>query len=236
MPIDLACGLVDYVPEPRYISAGQPNVIVSQWGCNQHLYQPSDKGYLHDVSFVGAKYGPRLQLVNHLWKHGVQVAVFGHNWPRTRLGWRRGYGFTLFGREWTKPRWLSPAEMIEVYARSKINLCINNNITGVENIKGRNFEVPGCGGFLLSGPARNLEEYFEIGKEVVFYKDPDDLVEKVRYYLEHEDEREAIAQAGYERVLRDHTYEKRFQEIFSIITGSQKKKFEGHVCAKPEGN
>ena len=41
-----------------------------------------------------------------------------------------------------------------------------------------------------------------------------DLVEKVRYYLKHEDERAAIAQAGYERTLREHTYVHRFRDIF----------------------
>jgi len=208
---------------PWYIAAGQPNVIVSQWGCNRHFYRPSDKDYLYDASFVGQNYGPRLQLINYLWSHGIQVAVFGRNWPRTRREWRRGLRFTLFGKGWIKPKWLSPTEMVEVYGRSKINLCINNNITAVENIKGRNFEVPGCRGFLLSGPAQNLEEYFEVGKEVVVYKNPDDLVEKIRYYLEHEDEREAIARAGYKRVLRDHTCEKRFKQIFSIITQAQRK-------------
>jgi len=38
---------------PWYVAAGQPNVIVSQWGCNHHFYHPSEKGYLYDVSFVG---------------------------------------------------------------------------------------------------------------------------------------------------------------------------------------
>ena len=220
---------------PWYVAAGQPNVIVSQWGCNHHFFHPSDKGYLYDVSFVGMNYGPRLQVINHLWSRGIRVAVFGHNWPQTRHGWRRGLRFTLFGKGWVKPRWVEHTEMVEIYGRSKINLCLNNNITGVENIKGRNFEVPGCCGFLLSGPAQNLEEYFEIGKEVVVYEDPDDLAKKIRYYLKHEDDREAIAQAGYERVLRDHTYEKRFEQIFSIITQAQQKEFgAGHVCKGAE--
>jgi spore maturation protein CgeB len=83
-----------------------------------------------------------------------------------------------------------------------------------DQIKGRNFEVPGCRGFLLTGRADNLDEYYEIGKEVVCFDDVDDMIDKVRYYLKHEDERSTIAQAGYERTLRDHTYERRFDEIF----------------------
>ncbi len=52
------------------------------------------------------------------------------------------------------------------------------------------------------------------GKEIVTFSDTRDLIEKIRYYLAHDDERAAIAQAGYEHTLREHTYQKRFQEIF----------------------
>ena len=86
-----------------------------------------------------------------------------------------------------------------------------------DQIKGRNFEVPGCGGFLLTGMAENLGQYYEIDKEVVCFEDRHDLIEKVRYYLKHEDERAAIAQAGYERTMRDHTYPRRFSEIFEQL-------------------
>ena len=49
------------------------------------------------------------------------------------------------------------------------------------------------------------------------FDDRYDLIEKVRYYLTHEDERAAIARAGYERTMRDHTYARRFSEIFKQI-------------------
>lgn len=86
-----------------------------------------------------------------------------------------------------------------------------------EQIKGRNFEIPGCGGFLLTGKADNLQDYYIDGKEIVIFENTGDLIEKARYYLQHDEEREAIAQAGHERTLRDHTYEKRFNEIFEIM-------------------
>jgi spore maturation protein CgeB len=84
----------------------------------------------------------------------------------------------------------------------------------VEQIKGRNFEVPGCGGFLLTGEADNLPDYFVEGKELVCFRGLDDLIDKVRYYLKHEDERAAIAEAGYQRTMREHTYVHRFIHIF----------------------
>ena len=86
-----------------------------------------------------------------------------------------------------------------------------------EQIKGRNFEVPGSGGFILTGRAENLGDYYELGKEVVCFDDVDDLIEKARYYLRHEDERLAIAEAGHQRTLREHTYAHRFTEIFERL-------------------
>jgi spore maturation protein CgeB len=88
-------------------------------------------------------------------------------------------------------------------------------VTYVEQIKGRNFEVPGCGGFMLTGTAEDLGSYYDIGTEVACFENTEDLIDKIRYYLAHEDERSAIAQRGYERTLREHTYAHRFDAIFS---------------------
>jgi spore maturation protein CgeB len=62
-----------------------------------------------------------------------------------------------------------------------------------------------------------LEEFFKIGKEIVCYHDPADLVDKVKYYLAHDTERERIQQAGYQRALRDHTWQKRLAEAFRTM-------------------
>ncbi len=86
-----------------------------------------------------------------------------------------------------------------------------------EQIKGRNFEVPGTGGFLLTENAAHLEDYYKLGEEVVNFHSTEEMIEKVRYYLTHEEERAGIAEAGYQRTLKDHTYRQRFQEIFAQI-------------------
>jgi spore maturation protein CgeB len=83
-----------------------------------------------------------------------------------------------------------------------------------DQIKGRNFEVPGCGGFLLTGWAENLSEYYRPGREIVCFDSTEDLIKKTIHYLVHEDERERISMAGYERTMREHTYVHRFAEIF----------------------
>jgi spore maturation protein CgeB len=114
---------------------------------------------------------------------------------------------------------LCDLEMVQMYSRSKINLGFSSCNTGeaekrILQIRLRDFEVPMSGGFYLVEYMEELEEFFEIGKEVVCYTDPEDLVEQVKYYLIHDSEREKIRRAGHERCLRDHTWQKRFEMAF----------------------
>jgi spore maturation protein CgeB len=60
----------------------------------------------------------------------------------------------------------------------------------------------------------HLERYFELGAELAVYDDLDGLIEQSHYWLEHDDERIKVAEAGYRRVMAEHTYDHRFDAIF----------------------
>jgi spore maturation protein CgeB len=96
-------------------------------------------------------------------------------------------------------------------------LTTTQSATYGDQIKGRNFEVPGCGGFLLTGRADNLENYYAPDNEVACFTGVDDLVVQVRRYLQDPDLREAVATAGLRRTVREHTYVHRFTEIFERV-------------------
>ena len=104
-------------------------------------------------------------------------------------------------------------DMVDVINSYKIHL--NCNISN--DINYRTFETTGCGTFLLTNYTPGLEKLFDIGKEIVVYNDLNDLDNKVRYYLENEEEREKIAKAGYERSKKDHTYYERAKTLVNII-------------------
>ena len=115
---------------------------------------------------------------------------------------------------------LSDEEMIRMYSRSKINLgfstCGSTHETGerVVQVRLRDFEVPMSGGFYMVEYMEELEEFYDVGKEIVCYRGREDLAEKIKYYLAHDTEREAIRRAGYERCKRDHTWHRRFETVF----------------------
>lgn len=108
-------------------------------------------------------------------------------------------------------------EMFSRLAASRITL--NRHIDVAENYANnmRLFEATGCGALLLTDYRDNLGELLEIGTEVVAYRTPEEAVLLARYYQQHPDEAAAIAKAGQERTLRDHTYTRRMQQTADIL-------------------
>lgn len=106
-------------------------------------------------------------------------------------------------------------ELPKVYNASDINLNISRTqlVTAVNQ---RVFDVPACRSFLLTDYKEELEDYFVIGKEVICYKDHEDLCRLVSYYLGNPLLRNKIAEAGYERVMAEHTYTVRMKRLLEI--------------------
>lgn len=113
-------------------------------------------------------------------------------------------------------------EAADKFADSKI--CLNVALN--DDVNMRCFEVTGSGGFLLTNRIPSLEELFVDGKEIVMYDSMDDMIEKAKYYLEHDEEREAIAKAGYERAMRDHQMSMRVDVMLEDIKKFKEKKKE----------
>lgn len=97
------------------------------------------------------------------------------------------------------------------------------NIAMTDDINMRCFEVMATGSFLLTNWIPTIEELFEDGKHCVFYRSEEEMIAKAQYYLEHDQEREAIAQAGYEEVMKNHKIQNRVDVILSEYMKSKKR-------------
>jgi len=108
-------------------------------------------------------------------------------------------------------------DMYRTLARSRITL--NHHIDIAEQYANnmRLFEATGAGAMLLTDAKVNLGDMFESGREVVTYADADECVEKIAYYLAHDEERKEIAQAGQRRTLSEHTYGRRMAELADML-------------------
>ena len=99
-----------------------------------------------------------------------------------------------------------------VYAGSKINL--NIALKGIEGgTPQRIMDIMGAGGFVLTSYCEETAELFEEDKEIVMFRTPEELLEKVDYYLAHDRERRRIAERGFKKVMERYTYENKMQEI-----------------------
>ncbi|MCP3924079.1 MAG: glycosyltransferase [Desulfobacterales bacterium] len=213
----------------KFRDSGFTNVIYSPFACNTDVYSMRDLPKIYDVTFVGQYHPYREWLINHLKKQGIDVQVWGKGWPsgminledmidifnQSRINlnlsncvsWDVRYLFTpLRSLKTSMRKWL------QVFRALK-----RNDMKTVEQVKGRHFEINACGGFQLSYLVEGLEKMYSIGEEISIFVSPEDLIEKTKYYLKHENERESIAKRGYARSMIDHTMEDRFKHIFEQI-------------------
>ena len=80
----------------------------------------------------------------------------------------------------------------------------------------RCFEIPAAGKMIFCSFNDDMNSMYEEGREAVYYRNQKDFVKKIKYYLEHDDERERIAHAGYNRLLKDgHEIKDRARQIIS---------------------
>ena len=107
--------------------------------------------------------------------------------------------------------------MYEILHRSLTTLNHHIDVAGECAGNARLFEATGMGTLLITDWKTNLNKMFAAGKEVVAYRSHEECAELTRYYVEHPEEGEAIARAGQQRTLRDHTYFQRMQEFAAIV-------------------
>jgi spore maturation protein CgeB len=231
---------------PKYDAIGFKNVIKSQWACNHFLYRKLDLPLEWDVTFVGQPHGDRPGTIQYLREAGIDVHVWGRRWESGRISQdemirvfnqsrinlnlsnasrpvlyppttgERAKSFVeghALGRMAKRP--LRP--LVGAVRRRRSAAGGPAPVAFPDQVKGRNFEVPGCGGFLLTGNAQELDRYYEPEREIACFESREELLARVVHYLEHNDERVEIADAGLRRTLRDHTYAARFKEIFERI-------------------
>lgn len=231
----------------KYKKMGYQNVIRSQYAANTKIYRPVDGKSKYDVTFVGRRYGSRGDFVEFLESNGLRVSCWGKGWPQGRAS--QDKMIEVFSQSKINLNFTDVSasnrdlkNMIKAVAKLFLHRGVNNKyhffsppmiIRNISNfsaptlrpqIKGRNFEIPACGGFLLTQEAEDLFNFYKYGEEIDVFVTKEDLLDKIRYYLTHEQKRDQIAKSGYERTIREHTWEHRFAKIVEVVMGSGKRK------------
>jgi len=196
-----------------------------QWACNPNMFYPL-KDYKEktiDVSFIGAAYGERINCIRYLIRQGINIQVFGKGWDR----------HTDIREHWGG--YVSHQQMLEIIAQSKINL--NFLWTSAKKdlctIKARTLEISACRAFQLSNHTDEFANYGFIDTiNIALFANNEEMVEKIRYYLQHNDKRAKIAENAYQHVLKNHTWQQRFQAIFLQMDNKLEKPTPIHHKAR----
>jgi len=118
---------------------------------------------------------------------------------------------------------VSDEQYVALFSESRISLGFlvlgdtHRTPRPLRQIRLREFEAPMAGAFYLTGWLDEIALHYEIGTEVVCYRSRGELVDLSRYYLANDTERETIRRAGYERARRDHTWRRRFEDLFAEL-------------------
>lgn len=184
----------DYVDRFRQ-AVGHDQVYWLPLAAASDVHRPLDRPRTLDVGFVG-----NLALAHQKTARARRLQLIAQRFKTND-----------FYRPYT------PADVGDVYSQSKI--VFNTSIAG--DVTMRIFEGTACGALVLTDSIANgLDQLFEIGREIVVYQDDADLLDKIAYYLAHDDEREQIARAGQQRTVKEHLYTHRVQQILETCMTS----------------
>ena len=208
----------DYVEKYRFALFGTKSLFFPQISNLKDFYDLDVDSIKKDIliSFVGRtdRIG-RKEFLDHLEKNNVAVELYG---------------------EGTKNGMITAEQKIDIYKRSKISL----NFSGcaeyfhdkgvkkidkrIKQVKGRIWELVLCKTLVITDYAPCLERSFNIGEEIVIFEDERDMLEKVRYYMQNDAERERIALNGLNRARRDVNYREIVKNLLQLIYKYAKEK------------
>ena len=197
--------LVDYfrrqgLPSEVHRLGFEPSVI-------ERLGESKDRISISFVGSLSSAHSSRRELLEYVCQH-APVDVWGYGSDRMLKS--SPVAGRYRGSAWGY-------EMYRILGRSMMTLNHHIDVAGPYANNMRLYEATGVGTLLLTDWKANLNELFELGNEVLAYRSPGECSELIQYYLKHEDERKAIARAGQQRTLREHTYYRRMQELIDIV-------------------
>ncbi len=203
-------GLISPNPEkyiPKYNKDGIKNIFPIIGALNTDFFKPINTKKKYDVTFIGASRGKlskRYEYIKFLKDNGIKIKVFGWGWDKyPKL--KEIYGGPL-----------ESEELVKVLNQSKISLCFSKDDFGKTEVKGKHFETAACKTFSLTEYSKGYLKYFKQKKEIILFKDKEDLLKKIKYYLKHKKERERIAEVAYKKIIKNYNLDIDLKKLFKV--------------------
>lgn len=177
---------------------------------NNELFKPLDCQKIYDVTFIGRPTKERINSIRFLIKNNINLKIFGQNWT----------DYPEFANFYNGA--LSNEEMVKIINQTKINLSFSRNDFGELHYKGRIFEVAESKAFQLVEYFPEYLNIFKNEKEISFFKNDEELLSKIKYYLKNEKEREQIATLAHEKIVKEYNLNTKLKEFFKKINKEDK--------------
>ena len=187
-----------------------------------YLYQAYDKNIhtacndctvvkeKHDVIFIGYAEKDRYDHMNYLAANGVSVHVYGAGWNRKEYQAHNANLHLNFKN-------LQNKDYANSISCSKIALCFLRKINRDLHTS-RSIEIPACKTLMAAERTGEHCNLFTEDREAVYFDTKEELLEKVKYYLENEQKRRKIEELGYLRVIKsDYSYHKMATDILNKL-------------------
>jgi spore maturation protein CgeB len=162
--------------------------------------------YESDLTLIGSMYPYRHRMVEELLE--FRPSLWGRGWSRSPNGKIRELynGADIRGS--------SKAKAI---SGTSISLNPHHPLNDINGVNRRTYDIAACGGFQLADCKGDMEGLLKVGEEIICFKSVRELKKQIKYYLRRPEERAEIARAAYKRVIREHTYDRRAEEILELI-------------------
>lgn len=185
-----------------YKEEGIENTVYLPFGIDSRFFRSRlpVKQYKADVSIIGHFRPNRLEIASALLEENFNLKIFGRDWPIKSEG-------PVIDEEWFKAMY-----------STKIIVNFPKTGAGYTNIKVGIFEAAATGRLIMTEYFEEMEEFFEYDKEIIGYKDKEDLIQKIHYYLENPAKAKAIGLAARRKCSLNHTWKKRLSSFFNSIT------------------
>ena len=181
-------------------------------GVDKFVYDFTGIKQIYDISFIGQVGSPvvhtdRILLLDNISQYFTNLKIFGPLYPNS----------DSILKFHAKRQTYNDIEHSKIVAQSKINIGHSGWSHFDEYFSARNYRIMGSGGFLLANRSNGIEKVFEENKEIVLYNNISDCIDKIRYYLNHEDERKQIALNGKKKTLENYTFNHSLNNLIKII-------------------
>ncbi len=178
--------------------------------CNPRWHRPVARaGTEPYLVIAGNMYPSRVRLLDRLIAKGIPLRLYGGRYPR----WIGGTA----SRAAHTGRIVTCEEKARIF-RSAAGVLNTMNLAEVNGVNARLFEAAGCGAAVLTEFRPTVPELFAVGKEVLVFRDFDDLVEQATRLLSERGLTERLGDAAAERAHRDHTFDLRVTAILEKLS------------------